>query len=44
MAKQYKYYACCKDMYGNGVTCTGKDTVAEAYKDLEELKGQHLIV
>ena len=38
MAKQYKYYACCKDMYGNGVTCTGKDTAAEAYKDLEELK------
>lgn len=21
MAKQYKYYACCKDMSGNGVTC-----------------------
>lgn len=40
MAKQYKYYACCKDMYGNSVTCTGKDTAAEAYKDLEELKGQ----
>lgn len=38
MAKQYKYYACCKDMYGNGVTCIRRDTVAEAYKDLEELK------
>ena len=38
MAKQYKYYACCKDMSGNGVTCAGKDTVEEAYKDLEELK------
>ena len=39
MAKQYKYYACCKDMSGNGVTGAGKDTVEEAYKDLEELKG-----
>lgn len=38
MAKQYKYYACCKDNLGNGVTCVGKDTAAEAYKDLEELK------
>lgn len=38
MAKQYKYYACCKDMYGNGVTYTERDTAAEAYKDLEELK------
>lgn len=39
MAKQYKYYACCKDNLGNGVTCVGRDTAAEAYKDLEELKG-----
>lgn len=38
MAKQYKYYACCKDNLGNGVTCVGRDTAAEVYKDLEELK------
>lgn len=38
MAKQYKYYACCRDNLGNGVTCVGRDTAAEAYKDLEELK------
>ena len=38
MAKQYKYYACCKDNLGNGVTYAGKDTAAEAYNDLEELK------
>lgn len=39
MAKQYKYYACYKDIYGNGITYTGRNTAAEAYKDLEELKG-----
>lgn len=38
MAKQYKYYACCKDSSGNGVTCAGRDTASEAYNDLEELK------
>lgn len=38
MVRQYKYYACCKDTSGNGVTCVGRDTAAEAYKDLEELK------
>jgi hypothetical protein len=38
MAKQYKYYACCKDASGNGVTCAGRDIMEEAYKDLEELK------
>lgn len=38
MAKQYKYYACCKDAYGNSITYIGKDTIEEAYKNLEELK------
>ena len=38
MAKQYKYYACYKDIFGNGVICTGRDTAVEAYMDLEELK------